>query len=127
MARKFDGPLSEADIAYLRKRYPNAYTDHLIRTLGRTDGEDSENAEETAEQGGPGTPGSPDGESAGDGAEEAEDDDLIGATPAFDPLRHTESEIKAHLAGVSEEEKQAILNVERNRQDREPRKGVLSL
>lgn len=145
MAREIDlsKPLSAEDLAYLRSRYSSTYVEHAMRVSG-TDESDLEGSEGQSPE---------DAEAAlQKAAEEAEEarlqaeaetaeaaavaeaerqrkeaEDLIGDAGDFNVLESTESEVKAWAASASDEDKAAALEAEQSRDDRDPRKGVVSV
>lgn len=151
MAREFKGKLTAEDIAYLRARRPLSQVNQMIELHGTTKGADSDEsaakaaaeaqeaaekaaleAEEAAREAEAKAAAAAAEEStendADHGALTDPEEDLIGDTGgAYDVLAHTEAEIKEWAAGASDEAKAAALQAESSREDREPRKGVVSL
>lgn len=146
MARTFDGPLSAEDLEFLRTRYSAPYVQRQIELLGTEDDAeaDADAGSEAARQ-----QAEADALEAAQKAEEArlaaeaadaeaaaeaeaerqrrEAEDLIGGAGDFDVLGSTEGEVKTWAATASDEDKAAALQVEQAREDRDPRKGVVSL
>lgn len=149
MAREIDlsKPLTAEDLAYLEARYSSTYIEHAKRVAGVEDGaEDAQSDEEVQAE---------EAEALRKQAEEAENarlaaeaeaaeaaaaeatqraqeeaEDLIGSGAAdgdFDVLGSTEAEVKTWAASASDEDKAAALEVEQSREDRDPRKGVVSI
>lgn len=130
MARDFKGPLTKDDLAWLKARFSTAYVARMIELHGVKGGKTEPEAPEEPENGpetGEDTEGEGDApettEEAGDGPEE----DLIGDVETFDVLGSTESEVKGWVETASDEAKAEALATEQGREDREPRKGVVSL
>lgn len=136
MAREFTSKLTKDDLEYLRSRHHEAYVQHQIALLGTTvKSEQPQNAAESADESTNGTDAQDTGDDAGDGAGEG-DEDLIGSpdpsdVPVFDSMAATEGEVKSYLESLDPErvqvEKDRIRTLEESREDREPRKGVLTL
>lgn len=118
-------PLDEETIAHLRERYSNEYVDRMVY-LANGPADDEEAAEEQSDE----APEDVAGLGTGDGVDsteatdlsDAEDDgeDLIGDAVGnavgteYNPADHTVDEVNKYLrSGISEEEKQAILQLER--------------
>jgi hypothetical protein len=145
MARDIDlsKPLSADDIVYLRSRYSSSYLEHALRVSGTDESVAADavgpSAEETAEALEKAAQDAEDARlkaeaEAAEAAAEAEAErqrqeaeDLIGGAGDFDVLGATEAEVKAWAATASDEDKAAALEAEQSREDRDPRKGVVSL
>lgn len=143
MARSFDGPLSAADLTYLRQRYSEAYVQNLIDVHGLKKGADSESSQDKAEaeaqaaaeqaqreaEEAAATAQREADEVAAEEARAAEaaaaEEDLIGDT--FNVLESTEGEVKTWAADASDAAKAEALAAEQGRTDRDPRKGVVSI
>lgn len=147
MAREFDGPLTKADLKWLRERYSTAYVDRMIALHGtkggksedddaraeaeeaaRKEQEAADAADEAARAAATGSPGgsNPEGENVPENGGDGSDEDLIGGE-VFPVTDKTESEVKEWVATASDEDKAVALSLEKGREDREPRKGVLAL
>lgn len=134
MARTFDGPLTADDQEWLKARYSTSYVERMVTLHGVAKApKGSKKAETPAAE--PETSATPEVEAetpAGpeNGSEEGDDLDLIGDTPAgetFHVLDKTEAEIREWVATAAPEDKAVALAVESAREDRDPRKGVVTL
>lgn len=141
MARKLDlsKPLSAEDVKYLRSRYPEPYVQHQIALAGVNEdspsepdeAEDAGDGGETGDGGADGTDVPEEGSEAGE-EDETGEEDLIGdageaddePVTSYDPGKHTVDEVNKHLKTVSEEEKGAILALERDGRNRTSIDGI---
>lgn len=135
MAREFDGPLTAEDLAYLRARHTEAYVQRQVDLLGLADSaEEAENSPETPDEGADGDSGQNGGDDSGDGSDGSEED-LIGEAPGdentgnavgttYNPGDHTVEEVNRHLKTVSDEERNAILALERDGRNRSSIDGI---
>lgn len=146
MARTFDGPLTADDLVYLRQRHSTAYVDRQVALLGTADSADTEDEIAAAEEAAAKARAEAEA-AANESADEAQrkadeeaaeaaraaEEDLIGdsgsdgADGSFDVLGATETEVKEWASSASDADKAAALSVEQARDDRDPRKGVVSL
>lgn len=150
MARTFSGPLSADDLVYLRQRYTESYVDRQVALYGVADDADSDDEIAEAEEAQRKAQEEADAKSLAEAEERrrqadeeaaaaarAAEEDLIGTSGSgdadgagdgnFDVIGSTESEVKEWAANASEEDKAAALATEQAREDRDPRKGVVSL
>lgn len=147
MAREFEGPLSESDLAWLKARHPESYVSRLVELHGLEEGANEAPTDPTNPEGagdgsqtGEGTNGEGQVPEGNDGAGDGADEDLIGddsgdpagdpadgAKEEFDVVGSTEAEVKTWSESASDEDKASALVAEQARTDREPRKGVVSL
>ena len=126
MARTFDGPLSQEDIDWLLSRYPEPHVQRLVELHGSEAGEAPEKPEDEADVTSvPDTPEEPENGSEGD--EEDDEGDFLEGLEEFDVVGSTEAEVKAWAADAPDEAKAQALAAEQAREDREPRKGVVTL
>lgn len=150
MARTFSGPLSADDLVYLRQRYTESYVDRQVALYGVADDADSDDEVAEAEEAQRKAQEEADAQSLAEAEERrrqadeeaaaaarAAEEDLIGATGTsggdgagdgtFDVLGSTEAEVKTWAESATDEAKAQALATEQAREDRDPRKGVVSL
>lgn len=141
MAREFKGALSADDIAWLKARYSTAYVERMVSLHGVKGKADSDEAQAKAEA--KAREEQEKAEAAAEAQRQADEEaaraaeeDLIGASGgdggdgagdgSFDVLGSTESEVKAWVESATDEQKAEALAAEQSREDRDPRKGVVS-
>lgn len=147
MAREFDGPLTADDLVWLRQRYSESYVDRQVALYGVADDADTDEEVAAAEEAAAKAQQEAEAKAAAEADEarrkadeeaaeaaRAAEEDLIGDSggdggdnASFDVLGSTETEVKDWASTASDEDKAAALATEQSREDRDPRKGVVSL
>jgi diacylglycerol kinase family enzyme len=143
MAREFKPgqKLTKDDIVYLRQRYPEGYIARLIELGGSTKGaekavsgpiEPAGDGSSVTVLDGPETGGESAEDLIGDPSDAPPVEPVTvaggdGTLQVFDVIGATESEVREWSAQATPEAKATALAAEQAREDRDPRKGVVSL